>query len=93
MSIIIHTKTNCKYCDLAKEFLKSKNIPYNTVLYDPSHEQYDDRKKELMTKTNHYTFPQIFVDDIFIGGYTELMIAHDTCRLQELCHLKIEYDF
>ncbi len=89
----MHTKTNCKFCDLAKEFLDSKNIPYHIIKYDPLKEEYDDMKKELMTKTNHYTFPQIFVDDIFIGGYKELMIAYDTCRLHELCHLKIEYDF
>lgn len=93
MSILIHSKANCKYCDLTKEFFESKNIIYNTIHYDPIQEQYDDRKKELMTKTNHYTFPQIFVDHLFIGGYTELMIAYDTGRLQQLCNLEMEYDF
>lgn len=96
MSLTIHTKPGCKYCDLSKSFLQQKNIPFEIVNYDPLLSTYETDKMALMNKTNHYTFPQIFIDQNFIGGYTELMNAYDTCKLHELCHaigITIEYDF
>ena len=96
MSLIIHTKNLCKYCILSKSFLDEKNIPYTIVNYDPLTENYEEIKNTLMNKTNHKTFPQIFVGETFIGGYSELISMYETCTLHELCKnigVIVEYDF
>lgn len=84
MSVKIYSKPQCKFCTLAKEFFKNKNIPYEEVLLDPKTDEYHDVVDELLTKTNHKTFPFIFVGDQFVGGYTDLMAAFDTLRLHDL---------
>ncbi len=96
MSIIVHSKDGCKYCELTKEFLTAKNIPYQVIHYDPLLTNYDKMKTKLINQTNHLSFPQLFVGDAFIGGYTELLRSYETCKLHELCQeigIIIAYDF
>jgi glutaredoxin 3 len=96
MSIIIHSKSGCSYCVKAKEFMTTNNIPYEEIYYDADSEDYQDKKDELLSRTNHKTFPQIFVGDTFIGGYTELISSYSTLKLHELCKeigIELEYDF
>jgi glutaredoxin len=70
-SVIIHSKTNCIYCVKVKELCQNYNIQYVEILYDPKKEDYEDRKNRLLSLTSWKTFPQIFVDTEFIGGYNE----------------------
>ena len=58
----IYTKDNCKYCTFAKNFLNNKGIKYNEI------------KNSLPIIENKIinTYPQIFIDDFHIGGYSEL---------------------
>lgn len=61
---------NCPYCLKAKEALNNINIKFDVYEIDLK----DTKKKEEIIKvTKHNTFPQIFVNNVFIGGYTELM--------------------
>lgn len=56
-------KENCKWCDYLKRFLDNHKIIYTTMV--PEH--YDDF-------VNQYkTFPQLFVDDEKIGGYSDVI--------------------
>lgn len=69
MKVIIYTKVPCSYCDAAKAYFNGKSIPF---------EERDltgdtDAMQELKQRTGHMTFPQIFIDEKFIGGFTELM--------------------
>ena len=70
-SIKVHSLYNCLYCDKAKEFLRSKNINFEEIKYDKSEDT--DSIMYLVELTNCTSFPQIFVDDVFIGGYFELL--------------------
>jgi ribonucleotide reductase alpha subunit len=54
----IYTKDNCKFCTYAKTFLGNKNIVYEEI------------KNELPANTK--TYPQIFHNDIHVGGYDDL---------------------
>lgn len=68
MNIIVYSIDNCIYCDKAKELLKSKNLVY---------EERDARVnigmlREQIPTSEKLTAPQIFVDGVRIGGYTEL---------------------
>ena len=96
MSIVIHSLIHCKYCDQAKEFFHSHQIPFETIMYDKSADDYVERKDKLISQTNCLTFPQIFIHDIFLGGYQDLIHSYETLQLHTLCKnigINVEVDF
>ncbi|EPR78719.1 Glutaredoxin [Spraguea lophii 42_110] len=61
-------RTNCGFCELAKELLTELNIKVNFI----NTEDMDTKiVKQLQDKYNHRTYPMIFLDK-FIGGYSDL---------------------
>lgn len=69
--IVVHSLTNCFFCDKAKDYLKNKNIIFEEVIYNKATDT--DSIMYLVEQTNWTSFPQIFVDDVFIGGYDQLI--------------------
>ena len=70
MKVEIYTKNNCIWCDRAKILLDSKNIEFKEI--DLS----DDQKREKFYNSigeNVKTVPQIYIDDLRIGGYQDLV--------------------
>lgn len=68
-NVIIWSKTNCKYCDMAKALLRSKSIVFEErKLGEPWSK--DDLLAAVPTAR---TVPQIFGDNRLIGGYNELV--------------------
>ena len=70
MAAIIYSKLLCPYCEMAKKLLKEKNVPYKelTIGVDISKEKAFEELDLTFT-----TVPQIVLDGIHIGGYTELV--------------------
>jgi ribonucleoside-diphosphate reductase alpha subunit len=78
-SFIVYSKDDCKYCTLAKELLKSKNINYKEILLNNTmerinfYESYTDEEEGILINT----MPQIFINsestENRIGGYNELV--------------------
>ena len=66
---IIYSKDHCPYCDRAKNLFQSKNQPFEEVCFNENN--MEDFKK-LQEKTGMRTVPQIFIDDVLIGGFQEL---------------------
>lgn len=66
--IKVYWKPDCKYCEMAKDFLAAKGIDYIPIQLgaDISVEYFK------MVNPQVKTAPAIFVDEIFIGGFTEL---------------------
>ena len=68
--IEIYTRDLCVFCDNAKNFFTSKNLPYieYNIHDDPSF-------LEIMLKKSNgqKTMPQIFIDDHHIGGFSNLV--------------------
>lgn len=62
--VFVYSKKDCIFCTLTENYLKSKKINYEVK------SEYDIG--ELMSKTGSKTFPQVFVDQTYIGGYDEL---------------------
>mgnify|MGYP001194644923 FL=1 len=69
MNIEIYTSVNCFYCVAAKRLLDEKNIKY--VEYDVSRD-ITLREKMLEKANGSRTVPQIFINDVHIGGCDEL---------------------
>ena len=70
MKVEIYTKNNCIWCDRAKLLLDSKDIEFKGI--DLS----DDQKREKFYNSigeNVKTVPQIYIDDLRIGGYQDLV--------------------
>jgi len=65
----IYTKSNCSYCEMAKQYFDSQNIEYS--LHDV--ENLETFKELLSRNPSARTMPQIFINDQLIGGYTDLI--------------------
>lgn len=79
------SKPGCPYCDHAKELLEDMEAPYELEFLDPTKdpEGYQTRRDELVVTTGAKTFPFIFLEGAFLGGFQQLVHANDTGRLAE----------
>ncbi len=70
MKIEIFTKDNCIWCDRAKRLLNSVDFIYTEI--DLSN---DNDRQNFYKKVGEgvSTVPQIYIEDIRIGGYPELV--------------------
>ena len=69
MKAIIWSKENCSYCVQAKNLLKLKDIAYEERNISTG----DWTKEQLLEAVpTARTLPQIFLDDTYVGGFTEL---------------------
>lgn len=66
--VIIYSKVYCPYCVKAKALLEAKGVSYEEKMMDDKPEEL----KSLMMKTGMRTVPQIFINDEFIGGFTDM---------------------
>lgn len=65
----MYSKVPCPYCVRAKEFFNSRNIPVEEIDLTGNFDEMD----KLKECTGHRTFPQIFINDQFVGGYSDLI--------------------
>ena len=78
--IRMYSTTWCGYCIRAKALLDGRGLEYEEIVMD------DDPafRQKLLELTGRWTVPQIFIDDVPIGGYTELWTLDRDGRLDEL---------
>jgi glutaredoxin 3 len=78
--IRMYSTTWCGYCIRAKALLDGRGLEYEEIVMD------DDPafRQKLLELTGRWTVPQIFIDDVPIGGYTELWCLDRDGRLDEL---------
>ena len=72
-SVVIYTKSDCKFCNYAKKYFKSFDIEYVENNLDDDNirsEWFENFNKESGKNVN--TVPQIFIDAEHIGGFNEL---------------------
>jgi len=76
----MYSTTWCGYCIRAKALLDRRGLEYEEIVMD------DDPafRQKLLEMTGRWTVPQIFIDDVPIGGYTELWTLDRDGRLDEL---------
>ena len=80
-NITIYTGPFCNYCDAAKRLLARNNASFNEI--DIS--KVDGAMDEMIKKANgKRTIPQIFFDNLHIGGYDEARALEKQNKLQEL---------
>jgi len=66
----IYTLTYCPYCRMAKQLLKSKGVQYTEYTVDD-----DEAVRDAMVQRGSdgkRSVPQIFINDVHIGGNDDL---------------------
>lgn len=67
--IVIYTKDWCGYCRAAKQLLERLGCPFEEVDVTRDLATY---RRMVQLADGRSTVPQIFVDGVGIGGYTDL---------------------
>jgi glutaredoxin len=73
----IYSRAGCGYCDAAAALLERRKLPFKVLALDTGQPKREGvtyyTKPELLQKVpTAKTVPQIFHNDRYIGGYTEL---------------------
>lgn len=75
MKAKVFSKVGCPYCVNAKRVLNSKNIPFEEIMFDGVSITKDSISKEVGRSIS--TLPQILIDGVYVGGYSELVTFLD----------------
>ena len=67
--IEIYTKDTCGYCMMAKRLLSRKNAAFDEYPVATDATKFDEMVRR---SEGGRTVPQIFIDDIHIGGFDDL---------------------
>jgi len=78
--IEVFTTLVCPYCVRAKQLLDSLGADYEEIRVDLD----DQRRAEMMERSNRRTVPQIFINRQSIGGCDDLYALHRAGKLQPL---------
>lgn len=70
--ILIYSSGFCAYCVASKIFLKARGLDYRELRIDLD----ADARADMLARTKRSTVPQIFVNDVHIGGFDD-MVALD----------------
>ncbi len=78
--VVIYSTGYCGYCRSAEGLLRARGILFERidVSSDPA------RRRWLVQATGRWTVPQIFIDDVSIGGFTDLQKLDRTGELATL---------
>lgn len=78
--IEIYTKPYCPYCERAKALLEQKGAEYKEIVAssDPK------LRAEMNERSGRFTYPQIFIDDLHVGGCDDLMALNQRGGLDPL---------
>ena len=79
-SITIYSTAICPYCVAAKNFLKSKGKAWTEVRIDTDPAE----REKMVALTRRTSVPQIFIGDVHVGGYDDMMALHRAGKLEPL---------
>lgn len=77
MVIVVFGRENCPYCVKAKDFLKEKKLGFSYLDVSADEKFFLQMNSWVIEATGApaKTVPQIFIDGLHIGGYTDLVEA------------------
>ena len=78
--ITLYSSAICPYCVMAKNFLKSKGLAWTEVRIDTD----PVAREAMLAKARRTSVPQIFVGDVHVGGYDDMMALHRAGRFERL---------
>ncbi len=81
-TVKVYTTSFCPYCVRAKALLKKRDVPFEEI------DVADEAKRAWLVTASggRRTVPQIFIDDVGIGGSDELHALDRSGELEKLLH-------
>lgn len=70
--ITMYTSAVCAYCVAAKNFLHSRGLEWTEVRIDTDPAE----RERMVARAGRTSVPQIFVGDVHVGGYDDMMALH-----------------
>jgi glutaredoxin 3 len=78
--ITMYTTLICPYCVAAKNFLKSKGLSWTEVRVDSDAAE----RQRMIARAKRTSVPQIFVGDVHVGGFDDMMALHRAGKFEPL---------
>ncbi|MDQ2069867.1 glutaredoxin 3 [Natronospira bacteriovora] len=78
--VTMYLRPSCPFCLMARELLEARQVGVDEIDINVEPE----RRGEMIEKSGRRTVPQIFINDVPIGGYDELAALARSGRLDEL---------
>ena len=78
--VLMYTQNVCPYCDRAKAVLQSKGVQWEEI----NIERVDGARDEMIERSRQRTVPQIWIDDVHVGGSDELFALDAEGKLDPL---------
>lgn len=75
--IKIYSTNSCPYCVRAKSYFENNGLEFDEIDLTNKFDEIERIKKQ----TGHQTVPLIYVNDQFIGGYSDMMSKIETGEL------------
>lgn len=80
-NVTMYSTRSCPFCLRAEEYLKRKGVGHiDKILVDAQF----GALNEMVARSSRRTVPQIFVGDVHVGGYDDLVNLDRLGRLDEL---------
>lgn len=79
--ITLYSAQGCSYCLGAEQLLKQKGVvQVNKILVDTEPAQL----AQMIAKTGRRTVPQIFIGEVHVGGFDDLVALDNAGKLDRL---------
>ena len=82
MKTTIYTADYCPYCKAALKFLDEHNVEYERIRIDDDETTYRRKLADMLGQKGEATVPQVFMDGISIGGYTDMIKKYEKGELK-----------
>ncbi len=77
MNVEIYTLDYCPFCKRALAFLNDHNVNFTQIKIDGNEEEMRKKLGEQFCIEGDVTVPQIIINGKRLGGYTDLIAAHE----------------
>lgn len=68
-NVVLYTSGWCGYCSGAKKVLDRKGVEYTEIRVDKE----AGKREEMEQRSHRETVPQIFIGDVHVGGFDDLV--------------------
>lgn len=78
--VTIYSTAICPYCVAAKNFLRSRGVGWQEIRIDLD----PGERERMIARARRTSVPQIFIGEIHVGGYDDMIALHRAGKLEPL---------
>ena len=79
-NVTIYSSDYCPFCIRAKQLLTMKGVAFEELCVDGNRQL----RQTMMEKSGRHTVPQIWINDVHVGGCDDLFALERAQKLDEL---------